>query len=149
MFLRQSPYPAWRRPAAGLADGALDTEAAHRGRGSAFPLIKMLEAYDPAFDPREPILTPVEMAVFVETFQATGFTGGVNWYRNFTRNWRRAEGITDQVKVPSLMVMAELDAVLPPSAADGMEAYVQDLEKTLIKDSGSLDAAKEEAGGGK
>ena len=25
---------------------------------------------------------------------------------------------------------------LPPSAADGMEAYVTDLEKTLIKDSG-------------
>ena len=34
------------------------------------------------------------------------------------------------------MVMAELDAVLPPSAADGMEAYVSDLEKALIKGSG-------------
>jgi microsomal epoxide hydrolase/non-specific protein-tyrosine kinase len=32
--------------------------------------------------------------------------------------------------------MAEKDAVLPPSAADGMEAYVPDLEKVLIKDSG-------------
>ena len=34
------------------------------------------------------------------------------------------------------MVMAENDAVLPPSAADGMEAYVPDLEKALIKGSG-------------
>jgi epoxide hydrolase A/B len=33
-------------------------------------------------------------------------------------------------------VMAELDAVLPPSAADGMEAFVPDLEKALIKGSG-------------
>ena len=45
-------------------------------------------------------------------------------------------GIEDKVKAPSLMVMAEKDAVLPPSAADGMEAYVADLEKVLIKDSG-------------
>jgi pimeloyl-ACP methyl ester carboxylesterase len=101
-----------------------------------FPLVKIVQAYDPAFDPRERFLTDDELAVFVETFQRTGFTGGINWYRNFTRNWRLAEGVEDKVKVPSLMVMAELDAVLPPSAADGMEAYVTDLEKTLIKGSG-------------
>jgi pimeloyl-ACP methyl ester carboxylesterase len=34
------------------------------------------------------------------------------------------------------MIMAEKDAVLPPSAADGMEAYVPDLEKILVRDSG-------------
>ena len=34
------------------------------------------------------------------------------------------------------MVMAEKDAVLPPSSADGMEAIIADLEKVLIKDSG-------------
>ena len=34
------------------------------------------------------------------------------------------------------MIMAEKDAVLPPSAADGMEACVSDLEKQLIRDSG-------------
>ena len=71
-----------------------------------------------------------------ETFERTGFTGGINWYRNFTRNWRAAEGVEEKVRVPSLMVMAEKDAVLPPSAADGMEAYVPDLEKILIKGSG-------------
>ena len=34
------------------------------------------------------------------------------------------------------MIMAELDAVLPPSLADGMEEYVPDLEKVLIEGSG-------------
>jgi pimeloyl-ACP methyl ester carboxylesterase len=72
----------------------------------------------------------------VETFQRTGFTGGINWYRNFTRNWERSANIVEKVNAPSLMIMAENDAVLPPSAADGMEAYVSDLEKTLIKESG-------------
>jgi pimeloyl-ACP methyl ester carboxylesterase len=32
--------------------------------------------------------------------------------------------------------MAEKDAVLPPSAADGMEAHIDDLEKTLVLGSG-------------
>jgi len=32
--------------------------------------------------------------------------------------------------------MAEHDVVLPPSAADGMEARVPDLEKVLIRGSG-------------
>ena len=96
----------------------------------------MLQAYDPAFDPRPTFLTDEETAAFVETFQRTGFTGGVNWYRNFTRNWRLGEGVADKVAVPSLMVMADKDAVLPPSAADGMEAFVPDLEKILIADCG-------------
>ena len=103
---------------------------------STFALIRMLELYDPAVDPRPALLSPGEMAVFVESFQRTGFTGGINWYRNFTRNWAMSEGIDQQVRVPGLMVMAEKDAVLPPSAADGMEAHVADLEKALVKDSG-------------
>jgi pimeloyl-ACP methyl ester carboxylesterase len=129
-FLRKPP------PGAPPATGGLAAEAASEGGGSAFALVRMLEAYDPAFDPREGFLTDAEMAVFVDTFARTGFTGGINWYRNFSRNWAQSEGIADKVEVPSLMVMAEKDAVLPPSAADGMEAFVPDLEKALIRDSG-------------
>jgi pimeloyl-ACP methyl ester carboxylesterase len=117
-------------PSAGLA-----TER-KEGDPSVFPLVRIIEAYDPRYDPRSHFLTPDEMAVFVETFTRTGFTGGINWYRNFTRNWLLGEGYPDRVDVPSLMVMAELDAVLPPSAADGMEELIPDLEKTLIKGSG-------------
>ena len=127
-----------RRPLPGPAPASagLSAEAERPAGQSTFALIDMLKGYDPAFDPRPPVLTDEEMAVFVETFERTGFTGGINWYRNFTRNWRLAEGLSDRVAVPSLMVMAEKDAVLPPSAADGMEAFVADLEKVLIRDSG-------------
>ncbi|MEO8926444.1 MAG: alpha/beta hydrolase [Caulobacteraceae bacterium] len=130
-FLRRPP-PGAPPATGGLALNDPETKTPVQ----SFALIKMLEAYNPAFDPRETFLTDDEMAVFVETFRRTGFTGGVNWYRNFTRNWERAAGVADKVAVPSLMVMAEKDAVLPPSAADGMEAFVPDLEKMLIKDSG-------------
>ncbi len=129
-FFMRRPIPGAAPPSAGLA-----TER-KPGEESAFALIKILQAYDPAFDPREKFLTEDEFASFVETFERTGFTGGINWYRNFTRNWARSADIVEKVTVPSLMIMAENDAVLPPSAADGMEAYVTDLEKTLIKESG-------------
>jgi pimeloyl-ACP methyl ester carboxylesterase len=100
----------------------------------AFP--QMIAGYDAKHDPRTPILSPEEKKVFVDTFTKTGFTGGINWYRNWTRNWQRAAGLDHTVRAPSLMIMAENDAVLPPSAVDGMEKIVPDLEKYLIRGSG-------------
>ena len=127
-----------RRPMADAppASGGLSAEAASGDAGSTFALVKMLQLYDPAQDPRPALLTDDEMAAFVESFERTGFTGGINWYRNFTRNWGLSENWPQTVTVPSLMVMAEKDAVLPPSAADGMEAFVPDLEKALVLGSG-------------
>jgi pimeloyl-ACP methyl ester carboxylesterase len=99
-------------------------------------LPQMVAGYDAARDAREKILSPQERDVFVRAFTATGFTGGINWYRNMTANWERAAGLDHIVRVPSLMIMAENDAVLPPSAADGMESLIPDLEKHLVKGSG-------------
>ncbi|MDI4235375.1 alpha/beta hydrolase [Bradyrhizobium sp. Arg237L] len=100
----------------------------------AFP--QMIANYDAAHDPRTPILSPEEKQVFVDAFTKTGFTGGINWYRNMSRNWQRSEGLDHTVRVPSLMIMAENDAVLPPSSADGMDKLIPDLEKYLVRDSG-------------
>jgi pimeloyl-ACP methyl ester carboxylesterase len=100
----------------------------------AFP--QMVQAYDPAKDPRPAILSSDDLKVFVDTFTQTGFTGGINWYRNFTRNWERSAHLDHIIRVPCLMIMAENDAVLPPSAADGMEKLIPDLEKYLVKGSG-------------
>jgi len=84
----------------------------------------------------DPLLTPDEMKVFVGAFKQTGFTGGINWYRNLSRNWERMANIEEKVKVPGLMIMAEDDIVLPPKMSDGMEKYVPDLEKALIANCG-------------
>jgi pimeloyl-ACP methyl ester carboxylesterase len=129
-----------RRPAPGAAPASGGVSGSGGGLSSApasnFALLDALQAWDPTVDPRETFLTTDEMDAFVESFERTGFTGGINWYRNFSRNWGRSAQIVDHVSAPSLMIMAELDAVLPPSAADGMEAYVSDLEKVLVKGSG-------------
>ena len=50
----------------------------------------MIAGYDAKHDPRTPILSPEEKKVFVDTFTKTGFTGGINWYRNLSRNWQRS-----------------------------------------------------------
>jgi pimeloyl-ACP methyl ester carboxylesterase len=130
-FLMRAPMPR---------SEALPAEPATAGVGAssklnlAFP--QMVAGYDAKYDPRKPILSPEEMKVFVDTFTRTGFTGGINWYRNWTRNWQHAAGLDHTVKAPALMMMAENDAVLPPSAADGMERIIPDLEKYLVRGSG-------------
>jgi pimeloyl-ACP methyl ester carboxylesterase len=99
-------------------------------------LVKALEADESGWGGGQQLLNAEEMKFFVDTFTRTGFTGGINWYRNFTRNWEKSEGVEQKVNVPCLMIMAEDDVVLSPAMADGMEKYVPDLEKALIKDCG-------------
>jgi pimeloyl-ACP methyl ester carboxylesterase len=125
-----------KKPPAGQPRSAGMATARQPGDPSAFPLVRMVEAYNPDHDTRASFLTDEEFDAFVESFEASGFTGGINWYRNMSRNWRLGQDIEDKVDKPALMIMAEKDAVLPPSAADGMEAFVPDLEKTLVEGSG-------------
>lgn len=132
-FMRQ-PMPRPAQAATLPKAGTEQTSGGPPKLNLAFPQI--VQAYDAAKDPRAPILSAEELKMFVETFTASGFTGGINWYRNFTRNWQAAANLDHIVRVPSLMIMAELDAVLPPSAADGMDKLVPDLEKYLVKGSG-------------
>jgi pimeloyl-ACP methyl ester carboxylesterase len=129
-FMRK-PVP---RPDAAPAEGVVDGVGASPRLNLAFP--QMIAGYDAKHDPRTPILSPEEKKIFVDAFAKTGFTGGINWYRNMSRNWQRSADIDHTVKVPSLMIMAENDQVLPPSAADGMEKLIPDLEKYLVKGSG-------------
>jgi epoxide hydrolase A/B len=81
----------------------------------------------------EPILPPGELDVFVRTFERTGFTGGLNWYRNMDRNWETAPGVgATRIDVPCLMVTAEWDPVLRPEMAAGMGTLIADLETVMI-----------------
>lgn len=104
--------------------------------GSTFAFGELLERWDPS-DRGGQLLTDEELAVFVEAFRAGGFTGPINWYRNFTRNWERAAGLPTRIDgVPCLMITAELDAVLRPEMADPMSAFIGDLETHMVRGSG-------------
>ena len=86
--------------------------------------------------PGECLLKPEELEYYIEAFEHSGFEGGINWYRNFTRNWERSEGIVEKIDVPCLMISAANDFVLRPEMANGMEQYCPDLEKHVIPDCG-------------
>ena len=81
----------------------------------------------------EVLLDSQEMKVFVDVFTRTGFTGGINWYRNISRNWELSEGKEPLVRAPALMIMAEDDVILAPSMTEGMERFLPDLEKILVR----------------
>ena len=83
-------------------------------------------------------LTAEDFEVFATAFERTGFRGGLNWYRNFDRNWETTAYLhAAKVTQPALMITAELDPVLRPEMADGMSAWVPNLRRTvLVRDSG-------------
>jgi pimeloyl-ACP methyl ester carboxylesterase len=115
---------------------ALAAAAQPNASGSTFAFKDLLQGWDGATG-GDPLLTPEELQAFADSFRASGFTGGINWYRNFTRNWERAANLPTRIDgIPCLMITAELDAVLPPSAAEPMPAFIGDLETRLVAGSG-------------
>lgn len=79
--------------------------------------------------PGDPLMSDAELEVFLRAFQQAGFTGGINWYRNFTRNWSRLAGIPERFEQPTLMIYGQYDMV-PPSETLG--SYVTDLEVVTL-----------------
>ncbi len=88
--------------------------------------------------PHGSFLSAEDFEVFVRAFEKTGFRGGLNWYRNFDRNWELTAYLAGaKVMRPALMVTAELDPVLRPEMAEGMSTWVPHLRETvLIRDCG-------------
>jgi pimeloyl-ACP methyl ester carboxylesterase len=90
---------------------------------------------DPAAPP--PWLAEADLDVFAEQFTASGFGGGLNWYRNLDRNWELQAALDGmQVRVPALFVAGERDTGLAiPGMREiiaAMPALVPDLRGTVI-----------------
>ena len=50
-------------------------------------------------------LSQDDLEVYVTEFERTGFRGGLNWYRNFDRNWELLAPFSDlRITVPALFV---------------------------------------------
>ncbi len=60
-----------------------------------------------------------ELDHYVDEFSRTGFTGGLNWYRNFDRNWETTPELADaKITVPCLFIGGTADPVLAFTRAD-------------------------------
>jgi pimeloyl-ACP methyl ester carboxylesterase len=89
-------------------------------------------------------LSEAEMDVYVEAYQRTGFTGGLNWYRALDRNYFNNERFAGaKIEVPSFFVAGARDCDMEgfsghdPFAA--MRALVPDLRAAeLVPEAGHL-----------
>jgi pimeloyl-ACP methyl ester carboxylesterase len=62
----------------------------------------------------EPVIGDSDLAVYVSAFEKSGFTGGINWYRNLDRNWHLLAKVDPVIHQPTLMIYGERD-VIPKS----------------------------------
>lgn len=74
-----------------------------------------------------------ELGRYVDAFTRTGFTGGLNYYRNFDRNWELMEPFaTEKITHPALYIVGERDPVLLMTPPQMMDGWVTDLRGTVI-----------------
>ena len=78
-----------------------------------------------------------ELAHFVETYRASGFRGGFNWYRNIDRNWElTAPWHGAQIQQPALFIAGSKDSVITgligAKRVGDMERVVPNLTRKLI-----------------
>jgi pimeloyl-ACP methyl ester carboxylesterase len=80
-------------------------------------------------------LSQEEFDHYVAEFTRTGFTGGINWYRNMDRNWSLTERIADaKIEVPSLFIGGRLDPVLLMTPPENTVHLLADHRGTVLVD---------------
>ena len=84
----------------------------------------------------EPLLSDDERDYFANAFRRTGFTGPINWYRNWTHNWEALEGVSSLIDIPTLFIGAVDDVVIAPHHIDAMKPLVNNLEIHMIDNCG-------------
>lgn len=104
------------------------------------------ERADERFPP-PPWLSEEELAYYVEEFERTGFTGGLNYYRNLDRTWELTEHLTGRtIDCPSLFVTGSADPVGRFMPADRLEEVLTDLRGRVVLDGAGHWIQQERAG---
>jgi pimeloyl-ACP methyl ester carboxylesterase len=82
-------------------------------------------------------LTQQDLDYFVSQFRMAGFRGGINYYRNFHRNWELTPQLENaHVTVPTLFIAGEKDVVIgratQPQLQGAMSRVVDDLRGVVL-----------------
>ena len=77
-------------------------------------------------------LSEQELAVYVEAFTRSGFTGGLNWYRNIDRNRELTAPYERKIEQPAMFLTGELDPVQSFMPAEAMNGWVTDLRSKVV-----------------
>ncbi len=104
----------------GVADAVLDANTGrflrnlfrkHLPRVPPEPGMLMLNLAHSERPYGEPLMRESELAVFIDSFQKTGFTGSINWYRNLDQNWHILADVDPVIRHPALMIYGEHDSI--------------------------------------
>jgi len=80
----------------------------------------------------DPIVSEEELRFYVDVYERSGFTGGLNWYRAFRINLQDAQGSDPTIDKPALMISAADDWFFPRGATSGMDDVLPALETHVI-----------------
>ncbi len=84
----------------------------------------------------EPLLSTDERDYYASAFDASGFTGAINWYRNWKHNWEVLEGVDHTIDIPTLFIGAVDDLIIAPEHIEAMRPLVTDLEIHVLEHCG-------------
>ena len=84
----------------------------------------------------EPLLSGEERDYFANAFTRTGFSGPINWYRNWTHNWETLEGVDQHIDIPTLFIGAVDDVIIAPEHIEAMKPFVANLEIHMLENCG-------------
>ena len=89
--------------------------------------------------PLPPWLSETDLGHFIDAYRASGFRGGLNWYRNIDRNWDLTAPWQDaRIRQPSLFIAGSKDAVVTgligAKRVQEMERVLPNLTRKLIID---------------
>lgn len=72
-------------------------------------------------------LTPADLDYFVSEFEQSGFRGGINYYRNFHRNWETMPELAHlKCSVPTLFVSGAKDPVIRGADSEKLKRIMAD-----------------------
>lgn len=115
----------------GVADAALAADVRRTLTTSAVWTAQWANQVEEARGPEW--LSEEELAVYVEAFARTGFTGGLNWYRNLDRNWQLTEPLANRrVEQPAMFLTGSRDPVRRWMPAERMQGWVTDLRSSVV-----------------
>ena len=74
-----------------------------------------------------------DLAVYVDAFTRTGFTGGLNLYRNIDRNWELLAAVDGRtIDMPALFLTGTRDPVTRFMPHQAMDGHVTDLREVVL-----------------
>jgi pimeloyl-ACP methyl ester carboxylesterase len=136
----------------GVGEAILEADVEHtfrsmmRGRGmtraefdAAPKAIQEVQAGVFVGDPQlfgDPVADDDAIRFYVDVYERTGFTGGLNWYRALRKDFEEAQGSEYVVDKPALLIYASDDWFFFEAGYEGLDAYLPQLEQHEIADAG-------------